>query len=245
MSEILKTEAVVLSKMNYGDTSLIATLFTEEAGKLSAIIKGGRNPKSKLSNLVDPLNHLQVILYRKETRDLQLISDADIISHFPGIKENLETLKYSFAVVELVKNLSPENETNKKLFNGLVRILTLFNSSNEHPGIIFGRFFLFYISEIGYRLILDKCSVCNNSVLPNTMTGYNYENGLICENCRKQGIINYEISPELFNYFLCLKHNKSVDKAGELLIKNSLNFFEAYLKYHIADFKGIQSLKSF
>ena len=47
MSEILKTEAVVLSKMNYSDTSIIASLFTEESGKISAIIKGARTAKSR------------------------------------------------------------------------------------------------------------------------------------------------------------------------------------------------------
>ena len=93
--------------------------------------------------------------------------------------------------------------------------------------------------------MLDRCSVCNNTVLENTAPGYNYENGLLCANCKDQGIINYEISPELFKYLLCLKHNKRIDKDGESLIKNSVNFFEAYLKYHIPDFKGIQSLKSF
>jgi len=245
MSEILKTEAVVLSKMNYSDTSLIASLFTEESGKISTIIKGGRNPKSKLANVVDPLNHLQVIIYKKENRDLQLLSEADNISHFPRLKENLEVLKYSFSVLELVNNLSPENEANKKIFNGLVRILSLFDSSNEHPAVIFGRFFLFYISEIGYRLELDKCSGCNSAELKNKNLGYNYENGLLCSTCKEQGINNCEISPELFNYLLCLKNNYRVEQFGESLIKSSLNFFEAYLKYHISDFKGIQSLKSF
>ena len=34
MSEILKTEAIVLSKMNYGDSSMISSLFTEELGRI-------------------------------------------------------------------------------------------------------------------------------------------------------------------------------------------------------------------
>ena len=45
MSEIIKTEAVVLSKINYGDSSIIASLYSKNSGKMSVIIKGGRNPK--------------------------------------------------------------------------------------------------------------------------------------------------------------------------------------------------------
>ena len=40
MSEIIKTEAVILSKMNYGDTSNILSVYTKDYGKLSVIIKG-------------------------------------------------------------------------------------------------------------------------------------------------------------------------------------------------------------
>ena len=42
MSEIIKTEAIVLNKINYGDTSMIASFFTKDYGRLSGILKGGR-----------------------------------------------------------------------------------------------------------------------------------------------------------------------------------------------------------
>jgi len=74
---------VVLSKLDYGDSSVIVSLYTKENGKLSAILKGGRNPKSKLSLIVDPLNYLEVILYNKSSRDVQILTEADIKGHFP------------------------------------------------------------------------------------------------------------------------------------------------------------------
>ncbi len=99
MSDIIKTEAVVLSKLNYGDTSSIVSLYTETDGKLSAIIKGGRGPKSKNGKIIDPLNHLQVIIYKKMSRDIQILSDANLISHFVTITEKFDATKYSFAII--------------------------------------------------------------------------------------------------------------------------------------------------
>ena len=78
MSEIIKTEAIVLNKINYGDSSIIASLFTKDFGRLSGIIKGGRSPKSKIGSAVNQLNHLEIILYTKDTREVQLISNASI-----------------------------------------------------------------------------------------------------------------------------------------------------------------------
>jgi len=245
MSEIIKTEAVVLSKINYGDSSIIAYLYSRDSGKMSVIIKGGRNPKSKIGMMIDPLNHLEVVFYKKESRDIQILSGAEIISHFHHLKEDLERLKYSYAVIELVKNLSPENEPNVKIFKGIVRILSLFNSSNEISEILFGRFFLFFTEEIGYELQLINCSVCGRDDLKNEILGYNYDRGLLCENCKTKNINNFEINPELFNYLFCLKTNKSIQSVNYNVIKNVNNFFENYLKFHISDFKGIQSFKAF
>lgn len=245
MSEIIKTEAVVLSKINYGDTSIIATLYSEESGKMSAIIKGGRSSKSKIGRMVDPLNHLEIIFYKKESRDVQLLSGAEIISHFPHLKEDLGKIKYSYAVLELVRNLSPDNEPNKKVFSGIVRILSLIDSSKEKPEILFGRFFLFFIEQVGYELQLSNCSVCGNTGLSNKSLGYNYDIGLLCDKCKKEHIDNFEINSELFDYLFCLKVNKKISFVKDLVFKDANIFFEAYLKYHIQDFKGIQSLTSF
>ena len=67
MSEIIKTEAVVLSKLNYGDTSLIISVLTELCGKMSVIIKGGRNPKSKMGVIADPRTIMFRLLFIKKT----------------------------------------------------------------------------------------------------------------------------------------------------------------------------------
>jgi DNA repair protein RecO (recombination protein O) len=216
MSKIIKTEAVVLSKLNYGDSSSIVTLFTKEYGKLSAMLKGGRNPKSKLSLIVDPINYLEVIFYNNPSRDLQILSSADIKAHFPKIKDDLDKLKYAHSVIELVKNLSVEHEVNKKLFSGIIRILELMGEGKENPAVSFGRFFLFFLKELGYEFQLET----------------NY-------------LENITINPELFHYFNCLKKNESPGVVNPAIINGAVTFLENYLKYHVSDFKGLQSLKMF
>jgi len=133
MSEIIETESVVLSKLAYGDSSIIADLFTEDYGRISVIVKGGRSPKSKIGLLVDPLNHLHVVFYKKDTRDIQLLSSAEILSHFPSLKDHLQKLKYAYGVIELIKNLMAEHEVNKRLFKG---VLFDQDRSAYHPEIL-------------------------------------------------------------------------------------------------------------
>src|SRR3989304_3420592 len=244
MSEIIKTEAIVLSKMNYGDTSNILSVYTKDYGKLSVIIKGARSPRSKSGFIADPPNHVQIVIYKKDTRDLQVLSSIDLISYFPHMKEDIDRLKYSFAIIELVKKLTPENETNLRLFNGLSRILSLIDSSDEMPGILFGRFFFFFLKEIGFVLPLKKCASCVRSDLTEENLGYNFDIGILCSNCSIKNRVDFKLSQELFNYLLCLNSNKSADIFKEFTLDKAIIFMERYLKFHIPDFNGIQAFQA-
>jgi len=245
MSEIIKTGAVVLSKLNYGDSSVIVTLYTKENGKLSAILKGGRNPKSKLSLVVDPLNYLEVIIYNKSSREVQILTEADIKGHYPKIKSDLEKLQYAHSVIELIRNLTVDHEANYKLFQGIVRILELIEEEKEPPVLSFGRFFLFFLKEMGYELQLSNCDKCGKALLKNQELSYNNEIGILCNDCRKIYPENFRINAELFNYLVCLKTNKIPNTVNIQIMDKAVNFMEKYLKHHVSDFKGLQSLKIF
>ena len=245
MSEIIKTAAVVLSKLDYGDSSVIVSLFTKENGKLSAILKGGRSSKSKLSHVVDPLNYLDVIIYNKPSRDVQILSEADIKGHFPKIKESLDRLKYAHSVLELIKNLTVEHEVNFRLFSGVVRILELIEEEKEPVPLMFGRFFLFFLQEMGYELELTTCDRCGKATLKDQELAYNYEIGILCNECRVNYLENFRINAELFNYLICLKTNKNPGNVSLHLMESAVSFMEKYLKHHVSDFKGLKSLMMF
>ncbi len=245
MSEIIKTQAVVLGKMNYSDSSLIVHLYTEHNGKVSAIVKGARSPKSKLALIIDTLNHIEVIFYKKESRELQIVSSADIISHYPNIKSDLESTKYAFAVLELVRNLTIENESNNRLFKGLVRILEHFENKKELPAVLFARFFMFLITETGYEIMIDKCSICGNELIPDSDVGYNFATGFICKDCLQTHSGFEKIESELFKFLFCLKNKKLLNGLNVRTINEGNSFLERYLKEHVPDFKGILSLSIF
>ncbi|MBT7093375.1 MAG: hypothetical protein HN936_09015 [Bacteroidetes bacterium] len=69
---IHKIRAIVLHHLNYGDTSIIAHLYTDKFGRQSVMIKGARGQrKNRKISLYHPLALLEIELYYKENRDLQ------------------------------------------------------------------------------------------------------------------------------------------------------------------------------
>lgn len=243
MNKIIKTKAVVLKKQNYGDSSLILSLYTEEEGRLSAILKGARRSKNNIGAILDPLNFVEIVLYIKKSREVQLISSADLISNYPLIKNDIYKLKYAYSSIEIIQYLTSEEEKDEKLFKGLVRILDLINKSEEIPSVIFCRFYLFIIKEMGYQFSFKKCAICNREDIENEALAFNFELGLLCKNCKVDHLTVMEISKELFEFFFCLRNNKKIINNAEFLSSKALYFMETYLKYHINSFNGLKSLK--
>ena len=243
MSEIIKTEAIVLRKINFGDTSRIAQFFTKDFGKISGVIKGARSPKSKIGKMVDTINHLQLVLYKKETRELQLISEVDLLHHYPRIKDDFDKMKYATCIIELISDLTLENEHNKKLFEGTVRILDLLDSSNTNPGFLFAKYFFFFLKEIGYEFQIECCGLCTNKLKPGIEASFNYESGVMCSNCRKDRLTNFNFSVELFNLIFCLNSKTNDVHYTENDLNLIIKMLEKYLMYHVPEFKGLRSLK--
>lgn len=119
---ILKTEAFVIKSFKYGETSRIVTLFTRDNGKISAIVKGIRGSKSRLSGTLETMNYVNVILYHKVNRELQLITNAEYISSFKSMLLDLDKLESGYRIIDILNKSVIENESNESLFDLLIKV---------------------------------------------------------------------------------------------------------------------------
>jgi len=243
MSSIIKSKAFVLNKLDFGETSKIVNFYSEEFGRITGIIKGARSAKSKLGKAVDILNFVEVVFYRKENRDIQVVTQADLLSHFPNIKSDLEKLKYSSAIIELVLKLTVENDPHKRLFNGIEKILKRMDSEDTRPILLCALFYKFFLSEIGYGFETDNCTGCNKVLVDSNNIHYNYELGFLCDSCGKNHLISFSFTSELFSKVICLSQRKNLCSYENSELESIIVFFEKFLIYHIDEFKGLKSLQ--
>jgi DNA repair protein RecO (recombination protein O) len=245
MPEIIKTNAFVLKKLNYGDSSKIATFYTRQHGKISGIIKGARSPKSKMGAVVDVLNHVEIVFYQKASREVQLVSEATLIDHYPNIKSDLDALKYASAVAELLLNLTPEYEEHPRLFAGTERIFKLFDSSSNDNKLLFVKYMIFFIKEIGFELQLEYDSLSGEKLSNSDVVYYNYENGFFTAENKSEHLVIFEFSKELFNLLLCLSKKIDIPNYRDEDLNKIIFFLEKFLSYHTPNFKGLRSLQTY
>lgn len=126
---IIRTEAVVLRSIDYGETSQIVTLFTRDKGKIGVMAKGARRPESSFGATLQPMAYTQVVFYYKPTRTVQTLSESSHVESFHRLREKLPTIMVGLRILELVDALMEEEDPQPEVFALLVRALRYLNRS--------------------------------------------------------------------------------------------------------------------
>ncbi len=156
---IVRTEAVVLRAMDYGETSRIVALFSRERGRLSVMAKGARLTRSRFGSMLQPGSHIQAVFYYKPSRGLQLLSEAAHLESYHQTGRSLEKLTLSLRVLELVHALLPEEEPHPVVFNLLLQVLDRINTADERLANLLPYFQLRLASILGFAPDFDKARV--------------------------------------------------------------------------------------
>ncbi|WP_020532412.1 DNA repair protein RecO [Flexithrix dorotheae] len=126
---LFKTRGLVLNFVKYKETSIIARIYTEEFGLKSYIINGVRSKRSKVNKiaLYQPLTLLDLVIYNKERRDINRISEAKIHYPYQSIIFDFKKITISIFLTEVLSKTLKEEEKNTALFEFLSTSLQTFD----------------------------------------------------------------------------------------------------------------------
>lgn len=164
MHPIVKTEGVVLRSTKYRETSKIVTVYTRGFGKVKAIAKGARQSKNTYGSSLEPMSYVFLVLYKKEHRDIQLISQCDVIQSFRHLSENLDKMAAGMSMIELVEKVSHDEEANEKLFGLLTGALSAVNTAALKPWNLLYGFEIRLAGILGFQPDFEKCVSCGRFV---------------------------------------------------------------------------------
>ena len=109
-----KAQGLVLRTTDWSETSRIATLWTREFGKVRVLAKGGRRLKSAFENALDLLTLCSIVLIRKSSGGLDLLTEAQVVQRFPRLGTHLPSLYGAYYVAELLDAWTEENDPHPK-----------------------------------------------------------------------------------------------------------------------------------
>ncbi len=156
---IIRTDAVVLRSMDYGETSRIVTLLTREKGKLSVLAKGARLPKSRFGSSLQPMSYIQAIFYHKPTRGLQTLRESAHVRLFSGIGREMEKIVLGLRMMELLSALMQEEQCHPPAFNLALEALERLDAADARAANVWMYFQLRLASVLGFAPVIDRDAV--------------------------------------------------------------------------------------
>ena len=151
--------------MKYRDTSKIVTFYTKEYGKLKGIAKGARSAKNKFGSALEPMNRSMLVLYKKEHRDLHLISQCDTVEFYKNLVEDLNRMSTALGILELVNQVTHDEERKPELYDLLVETLQALDSSKKNFLTYLQAFKLKLAAIFGYAPNFNQCNECGEPIV--------------------------------------------------------------------------------
>jgi len=227
-----QTEAIIIKKTKLGEADRILTLYTPHLGKIQAVAKGVRRPRSKMAGHLELLTHSQVSLARG--RNLDTVTGCQTINSFLPLKSDLWLTSCALYATELVGQFTADHVENNPLFQLLLE--TMHNLCRGGDNELVLRYFeLHLLNEVGYRPQLQHCVSCHSPLEANANSFCSSAGGTLCSNCRQSQPLTYPLSPNALKVLQILQ-GSDYDTASELKLNPELSHhleavMRGYLRY--------------
>ncbi len=120
-----KTVGIILRVTEFSETSCIASVLTRDFGTQSVIAKGARRPKSPFESSLDLLAVSRIVFIPKPGGALGILTEAKLVQRFRNRRRQMSWLYAAYYVVELLRLLTEEGDSNPELFDLSLAVLRM------------------------------------------------------------------------------------------------------------------------
>lgn len=230
----VETQGIIFKVIKYSETSIICDIYTREKGLMSCIVSGVRSSKSgQKAAIYKPVNLVRVVAYDHNHEKLNRIKDISSTFHYQKINWNVLHSSVAIFILEICRNAIREREANYPLYDFIENYFKKLDESNHlNPNI-----HLVFMAQLSLFLGFAPMD--------------NYSDDAPCFNMRegifepKDEPLPFMLDPDNSRIFNEICRN-AIEGASTLqLNRQQRNQFTEiwlqYFKYHIPDFKDLNS----
>ena len=134
MAGKFKTEAIVLRSIRYGEADRILHLYSASRGRIGAIAKGVRQPRSRFGGRLEPFFRLDLVLHEGRG-DLSTVTAAHTVAAHPNLRADGPALGAAARACDAVLRLCDTEEPNLAAYNLLCRYLAMLDGAESVDGL--------------------------------------------------------------------------------------------------------------
>ena len=204
----LKGKGIIIAKKDIEEADRYITIFMEDYGKVSTVIKGIRKSKKRDKTAVDILSLTDFQFYKKNEN--LVISSFSTVKGYIGIKSDIDKINIAFYIFSVLNQILVENGRNRKIYEVLEKTLDYLNTSNDERKNYL--LILFFLNTI---IKEEGISIENNTDIEEIQTG-------IGNNTKK--ILQYLFEDNLKVVINDEKYKIDYVKKAILVLENYINF---------------------
>ena len=194
-----KTQAIVIRTFPLQEFHKIITFYTPDFGKVKAVAYGVKSPKSRLGGSLELLNHGTLLFQHRENRELQNITDFNLIDGFDAIRSDFTRITYGCYFAELVDSVASEGVASPEIFD-LLRITYQSLAHADDVPLLARGFEIKFLDCAGYGPELSRCVHCSSAVkgAATAKFGITFSvryGGVLCDECKNRDGAAFTITP--------------------------------------------------
>jgi DNA repair protein RecO (recombination protein O) len=179
----VRSEAIVLRSVDFGEADRIVTLLTKDLGKIAVIARNARKSQKRFGGALEPFAVMaaEVALGRGEVSRL---ASAALIRPFPSILGTLAKMQAGGRALELVRDAIPNGPVDARIFDVCVGVFAMLDGAEtvreEHELAFVVRL----ASLLGFAPRVDRCVQCGAVAPPGKAALFDAQRSAIaCRAC--------------------------------------------------------------
>jgi len=225
---LYKEQGIVLRTMKLGEADRIVTILTQGMGKVRAVAKGVRKTKSRFGARLEPFTHVDLLLY--EGRELDIITQADIISPFRQIRDDYGRFAAGELILEAADKITEERERNTRIFMLVIGALRRLCEADADAPTVADAFLLRLTAVAGFSPSLTACAECGRTT--DRMRFSIAQGGMVCADCKVGAAL--AVGEQTLPYLVDLMDKGTGEvSAPQKVRKEGSSIVRAYLEYHV------------
>jgi len=181
---LFRDTGVVLRTYRLGEADRIIVVMTEGHGKVRAVAKGVRRTSSKFGARLEPLTHVDLLLWQGRS-ELDIVNQVEVIETFRAVREDLHRVAKGLSLLEVTDQMAQERHPDRRLYAMLVGALRALSDDQADPTLLAPSFLKALVLE-GAAPMLDACASCGEPDGAVDLVAFDLvEGGTLCRRCRR------------------------------------------------------------
>ncbi len=231
------SQAIVLQTTDYAEWDRIASLYTQDFGRIRGIAKSAKRSQKRFGSTLEPFSHVKVFFVTREHQGLIRLERCEIVRAFPEIARDLKKMAYGHYILELVQMLTPERQQCRDIFSLMLFFIELLCENNFREDMM--RIFeLRLFALLGYQPQFLSCVACGGTFSLSESYRFSVKHGgIVCSRCQSKLHDLLPLSKGSIRIFQQVQ-NLDLSKLNRIFLSPATHeegklIFGKFLEYHI------------